>query len=98
MLIVSARDGGLRKLRNELGVENSRMHSSAEIRWLGGVKVRACFQVYRDGSSSLVAALLGEVTFCPLDRARVRLFRRRYEVGPFGKAGRSDAFCSQCNG
>ena len=98
MLIVSARDGGLRKLRDELGVENSRMHIPAEIRWLGGVTVRARFQADRDGSSSVVAAVLGEATFCHLDRAGVRLFRRRYEVGTLGKAGRSDAFYSQCNG
>ena len=97
-MIVSARDGGLRKLRDELGVENSRMHIPAEIRWLGGVMVRARFQADRDGSSSVVATVLGEATFCHLDRAVVRQFRHCYKVSTFGKAERSDIFCSQCNG
>ena len=37
------RDGGLRKPREELTVENSGVYISAEIRWLGGAKVRARF-------------------------------------------------------
>ena len=52
------------------------------------MKVRARFQADRDGSSSVVAAVLGEATFCHLNMAGVRLFRCRYEVGTFGKAGR----------
>ena len=38
-----ARDGGLRKIREELEAENSGVHIPAEIRWLGGAKVRARF-------------------------------------------------------
>ena len=34
------RDGGLRKLREELEAENSGVQIPAEIRWLGGAKVR----------------------------------------------------------
>ena len=30
------RDGGLRKLREELEAENSGVHTPAEVRWLGG--------------------------------------------------------------
>ena len=69
----SARDGGLRKLREELKAENAGMHIPAEIRWLGGAKVRARFQEKKDGASSVAAAMLGEATsgrrykgVCPL--------------------------------
>ena len=58
-----ARDNGLIKLREELAAENSGMHIPAEIRWLGGAKVRARFQANKDGSSSIVAAVLGEASF-----------------------------------
>ena len=56
------RDGGLAKLWEELEVENSGVHIPAEIRWLGGAKVWARFQEKKDGSSSGVAAVLGEAT------------------------------------
>ena len=55
--------GGLRKLREELGAENSGVYIPAGIRWLGGVKVRARFQEKKDGSSSVLAAVLDEATF-----------------------------------
>ena len=54
------RDGGLRKLREELEAENSGVRITAEIRWLGGAKVRARFQEKKEGASSVVAAVLGE--------------------------------------
>ena len=92
-----ARDGGLRKLREELEAENSGVHIPAEIRWLGGAKVRARFQADKDGSSSVVAAVLGEETFGRLCKSRVRLFGRRYEVDAFEEAWKPDAFCSQCS-
>ena len=93
-----ARDGGLRKLREELEAENRGVHIPAEIRWLGGAKVRARFQADKDGSSPVVAAVLGEATFGRLCKSGVRLFRRRYEVDAFEEAWRPDAFCSRCSG
>ena len=54
------KEGGLRKLREELEAENIGVRIPAEIRWLGGVKVRAHFQKYKCGTSSAVAAVLGE--------------------------------------
>ena len=93
-----ARDGGLRKLREELEAENSGVHIPAEIRWLGGAKVRARFQTDKDGSSSVVVAVLGEATFGRLCKAGVRLLGRRYKVDPFEVAWRPDAFCNRCCG
>ena len=81
------RDGGLRKLREEPEAENSGISIPAEIRWLGGAKVRARFQVKKDGSSSVVAAVLGEATFSRPCRHRVRLFGVRYEVNAYEKIG-----------
>ena len=94
-----ARDGGLRKLREELEAENSGVHIPAEIRWLGGAKVRARFEALadKDGSSSVVAAVLGEATFGRLCKSGVRLFGRRYKVDAFEEARRPDAFCSRCS-
>ena len=88
------------ELREELEAENSGMHIRilAEIRWLGGAKVCACFQASKDGSSSVVAAVLGEATFGRLCRAGVRLLGHRYEVDAFEEAGRPDAFCRRCSG
>ena len=59
------KDGGLRKLREELEAENSGVQIPAEIRWLGGAKVRARFQERREGASSVVAAVLGGGNFQP---------------------------------
>ena len=58
-----ARDGGLVKLREEFEAENGGVHILAEIRWLGRAKVRVHFQEKKDGTSSVVAAVLGEATF-----------------------------------
>ena len=91
------RDGGLRKLREELEAENSGVHIPAEIRWLGGAKARARFQANKGGSSSVIAAILGEATFGRLCKSGVRLFGRRYEVDAFEEAWKSDAFCSRCS-
>ena len=92
-----ARDGGLWKPRMELEAENSGMHIPAEIRWLGGAKVRARFQKEKDGSSSVVAAVLGEATFGRLCKSGVRLFGCRYEFDAFEEAWWPDAFCSRCS-
>ena len=66
-------DARLRKLREELEAENSGVQIPAEIRWLGGAKVRARFQEKKEGASSVVAAVLGEATFNRLCRYGVRL-------------------------
>ena len=57
------KNGGLRKLREELEAENSGVQIPAEIRWLGEAKVRARFQENKDGSSSVVAAVRGRGNF-----------------------------------
>ena len=92
------RDGGLVKPREELGAESSGVHIPAEIRWLGGAKVRARFQEKKEGAFSVVAAVLGEATFGRLCKGGVRLLGRRYEVDAFVEARRPDAFCSRCSG
>ena len=56
------------------------------------------FQTDKDGSSSVVAAVLGEATFGRLCKGGVRLLGRRYEVDAFEEAWRPDAFCSRCSG
>ena len=84
------------RTREELEAVNSGMHIPAEIRWLGGAKVRARFQKEKDGSSSVVAAVLGEATFGRLCKSGARLSGRRYEVDAFEEAWRPDAFCSRC--
>ena len=53
--------GGLPKLWEELEAENIGLQIPAEVRWPGGAKVRARLQRERSGSSSVVAAVLGEV-------------------------------------
>ena len=89
------RDGGLLKPREELEAENNGMQIPAEIRWLGGAKVRARFQANKDSSSSVVAAVLGEATFGRLCKGGVRLLGRRYEVDAFEEAWRPDASCGR---
>ena len=91
------RDGELRKLREELEVENSGVRIPAEIRWLGGAKVRARFQEEKEGTSSVAAAVLGEATFNRLCRYGVRLFGARYGAGACEEV-RPNAFCSRCSG
>ena len=91
------RDGGLRKLREKLEAENSGVSIPAEIRWLGGAKVWARFQEKKDGSSPVVAAVLGEATFGRLCRHGVSPFGARYEVRAYEES-RSNAFCSRCSG
>ena len=85
------RDDGLVKLREELEAENGGVHIPAEIRWLGGAKVRARFQEKKDGTTSVVAAVLGEATFHRLCKGGVRLLGRRYEVDAFEEAWRPGA-------
>ena len=45
----------------------------------------------------VVAAVLGEATFCRLCKSGLRLFGRRYKVDAFEEAWRPDAFCSRCS-
>lgn len=92
-----ARNGGLRKLREELEAENGGVYIPAEIRWLDGAKVRARFQEKRDGTSLVVATVLGEATFDRHCKSGVRLFRVRCEVDAFEES-RPDAFCGRCSG
>ena len=87
--------GGLRKLREELDAENVGVQVPADIRWLGGAKVKARFQRKGCGSSSVVAAVLGETVFGWLCRSGVRLPGGRYEVGAFEEE-RPDALCLRC--
>ena len=88
--------GGLRLLRGGLGAGNSGANIPAEVRWLGGTKVGARFQKYKDGTSSVVAAVLGEATFSRLCKSGIHLFGRRYEVEAYEEA-RPDAFCNRCS-
>ena len=87
--------GGLKKLREELEAENAGVRVPAEIRWLGGAKVRARFQREGCGSSSVVAAVLGEEAFNQLYKRGVRLPGGRYEVDAFEEE-RPDALCLRC--
>ena len=72
------------------------MRIPAEIRWLGGANVRACFQKFRCGTSSVVAAVLGEATFGRLCKSRIQPLRGRYEVDAYEEA-RPDAFGRRCS-
>ena len=56
------KDGGPRKLREELEAENSGIQIPAEIRWLGWAKARARFQEKKEGASSVMAAALREAS------------------------------------
>jgi hypothetical protein len=91
------RDGGLRKLREELEAENSGVQIPAEIRWLGGAKVRARFQERKEGASSVVAAVLGEAAFNRLCRYGIRLLGVKHDVDAYEEV-RPDAFCTRCSG
>ena len=90
------KDGGLRKLREELEAENSGVQIPAEIRWLGGAKVRARFQEKKEGASSVVAAVLGEATFNHLCRYSVRLLGVKHDVDAYEEV-RPNAFCTRCS-
>ena len=90
------KDGGLRKLREELGAENSGVQIPAEIRWLGGAKVRARFQEKKEGASSVVAAVLGEAAFSRLCRYGVRLLGAKHDVDAYEEV-RPNAFCTRCS-
>ena len=87
--------GGLRKLREEIEAENTGIHVLADIRWLGGAKVRARFQRERCGSLSVVAAVLGEAAFGSLCRSGTQPPGGRYEVD-VSEETRPDALCLRC--
>ena len=89
--------GGLTRLREELEAENGGVDIPAEISWLGGAKVRTRYQEVQGGTSTVVAAVLGEVTFSRLCKSGAQLFGRRYEVDAYEEV-RPDAFCSRCCG
>ena len=91
------KDGGLRKLREELEAENSGVQIPAEIRWLGGAKHRARFQEKKEGASSVVAPVLGEATFNRLCRSGVRLLGVRHDVDAYEEV-QPNAFCTRCSG
>ena len=86
------KDGGLRKLREELEAENSGVHIPAEIRWLRGATIRTRFQQKKEGASSVAAAVSGKATFNRLCRYGVQLFGARYDVDTYEEA-RPNAFC-----
>ena len=90
------KDGGLRSPREELEAEDVGVRTPAEIRWLGGAKVRARFQEQKGGISSVAAAVLGEAAFGRPCKSEVRLLGGRYEVDAFGEV-RPDAFCGRCS-
>ena len=69
----------------------------AEIRWLGGEKIRARFQANRDGSSLVEAAVLGEAAFSRLCKGGAGLLGRRYEVDAFEEVARPGALCGRCS-
>ena len=83
---VGGKWGGLTRLREELEAENSGVVIPTQTRWLGGAKVRARYQEISEGTSSVVAAVLGEATFSRLCKSGVRLIRGRCLRG--GSAGR----------
>ena len=87
--------GGLRKLREELEAENAGVSVPAEIRWLSGAKAKARFHREGCGSSSVVAAVLGEEVFNHLCRRGIRLPEGRHEVDAFEEE-RPDALCLRC--
>ena len=88
--------GGLHLLREELEAENSGVSIPADIRWLSRAKVQARYQELKGGTSTVVAAVLGDATFSRVCKSDVRLFGRRYEVEAFEEA-RPDAFCNRCS-
>ena len=88
--------GGLRLLRKEFEAENTGVSIPIKIRWLSRAKAQARFQELRDGTSSVVDAVLGDATFSRVCRSGVRLFRRRYDVEAFEES-RPDAFCNRCS-
>lgn len=87
--------GGLKKLREGLEAENAGVQVPADIRWLSGAKARARFHREGCGSSSAVAAVLGEEAFGRLCRRGIRLPGGRYEVDAFEEE-RPDALCLRC--
>ena len=87
--------GGLRKLREKLKAENTGFYILADIRWLGGAKVRGRFQREGCGSSSVAAAVLGEAVVGRLCSSGIQLPGGRYEVDAFEET-RPDALCLRC--
>ena len=67
--------------------------STAATLWVAAAQAR--FQETRGGTSSVVAAVLGDATFGRVCKAGVHLFGRRYEAEAFEEA-RPDAFYSRC--
>ena len=78
--------GGLRLLQEELDVENSGVTIPAEVRWLSRTKAHARFQELRDGTSSVVAAVLGDTAFSRISTSGVCLFGCRHRAEAFREA------------
>ena len=72
------------------------MHIPADIRWLSRARAQARFQETRGGTSSVVAAVSGDVAFSRICKSGVHLFGQRYEVEAFEES-RPDAFCNRCS-
>ena len=66
--------GGLRLLREELEAKNEGVEIPADIRWLSRAKAQARFQETRGGTSSVVAAVLGDATFSRVCKTGAHLF------------------------
>ena len=80
MLIVSATDGGLRKLRDELEAENSGVHIPAKIRWLGVAKAAR-----RTTSRPTTDALSRNARWVRATRAHTGRPNARIAGGPMGR-------------
>ena len=91
-------NGGLTQLREELEAENSGVCVPAEIRRLGGAKVQARYQEVQGGTSSVVAAVLGEAIFGRLCKSGARLFGRWHEVDAYEGAPEHEAPVAQEGG
>ena len=59
-------------------------------------KAQARFQEIKEGTSSVVAAVLGDATFSRVCKSGIRLLGRRHEVEAYEEA-RPDAFCNRCS-
>ena len=85
----------MKKLREKLEAENAGVRVLAEARWLSGAKARARSHRDGEGSSTVVATILGEEVFGLLCKRGVWLPGGRHEVDAFEEE-RPDALCLRC--
>ena len=90
-------DGSLRKLREELEAENSGVNIPAEIKWLGGAKVRARFQEKKDGPLFGGSRSAWRGDFQPPLPSRSQALWSPLR-GRHLEETRPNAFCSRCSG